>query len=231
LTHTGGLGDVALARQPGHTPPTTLSGQMAEIMRAPLQYTPGTQHVYSNDGYIVLGAIIEEVSGQSYVDYIHEHIFKPANMAHTAILSYRPSEVPGMARGYTKGTGQSGWAENDELEIANPSGGAYSTAGDLYNFARALLNHKLLSKEYTDIVTTGKVDTHRPGPASSDKYGYGFNERVINGVRIIGHNGGNPGYEAQLDLYPDKGYIVILLANQGRALLPTIQKAEAVLTK
>jgi CubicO group peptidase (beta-lactamase class C family) len=74
LTHTSGLGDVALGTP---SPPHTLAGTMARIVKEPLQFEPGSRFSYSNDGFIVLGAIIEQVTGLSYADYVRGHIFQP----------------------------------------------------------------------------------------------------------------------------------------------------------
>ncbi len=250
LTHTSGMDDAALMRRPDRPePPHTLAGLMERIVKEPLQFEPGSQFNYSNDGFIVLGAVIERVTGQRYADYVREHIFKPAGMTDTDIRVYKPSEIPGMAHGYMlvgedgqplpsgpSGPGQGSAArsgtlrDNDEVRIGNPSGGAYSTVGDMLEFAQALTRHKFLSPALTDTVLTGKVDTNRPGPGE-DKYAYGFGDRRINGVRIVGHNGGSPGYEGQLDIYPDRGYTVVILTNQDQVLTPALRRSEDMLTR
>jgi CubicO group peptidase (beta-lactamase class C family) len=247
LTHTAGMGDAALMRRADRSePPHTLAGLMERIVKEPLQFEPGSRFGYSNDGFIVLGAIIERVTGQDYADYIREHIFKPAGMTDTDIRVYKPSEIPGMAHGYMlvgqdgqplpPGPGQESAAqsatlrENDELRIGNPSGGAYSTVGDMLKFAQAVTRHKLLSPALTDTVLAGKVDTNRPGPGE-DRYAYGFDDQTINGVRIVGHNGGSPGFEGQLDIYPDRGYIVVILTNQDQVLVPAMRRSEEMLTR
>jgi hypothetical protein len=65
------------------------------------------------------------------------------------------------------------------------------------------MGHQLPSPALTDTVLAGKVATNRAG-AGEDTYAYGFSDSRINGVRVVGHNGGSPGYEAQLDIYPDR---------------------------
>ena len=77
----------------------------------------------------------------------------------------------------------------------------------MLRFSTALRQHKLLSPQYTDLITTGKVN------APFGKYGYGFGDVNFNGVRSFGHNGGALGISAQLDIYPDLGYTVIVLSN------------------
>uniref|UniRef100_UPI001E65B815 serine hydrolase domain-containing protein n=1 Tax=Catenulispora rubra TaxID=280293 RepID=UPI001E65B815 len=119
---------------------------------------------------------------------------------------------------------------SSDLQIANPSGGAISTTADLARFARALLTHQLLDPAMTATLTTGKVTVHRPGGPAQDSYAYGFEDARVSGVRVIGHNGGTPGYEGQLDIYPDTGTTVAIMCNQDRSLVPAIQRTEAMLT-
>jgi CubicO group peptidase (beta-lactamase class C family) len=227
LTHTSGMGDEALARRPDRpTPPSTLAGQLAAIVKAPLRFQPGSQHSYSNDGFIVLGAIIERVTGQSYADYVSEHVFKPAGMTDTVVALYKPTDVPNMAHPSAPASGLRD--DGDAERVGNPSGGGYSTAADMIAFATALTGNKLLSPALTETVMTGKVATNRrPG----DKYAYGFADFTVNGVRIVGHNGGAPGYEGQLDIYPTKGYAVIILTNQDEVAKPAIAKSQEILTR
>jgi CubicO group peptidase (beta-lactamase class C family) len=239
LTHTAGMGD-ALQRTPdGPPPPTSLAGLMGVIARTPLLFAPGSSFGYSNSGFIVLGAIIEQVTGGAYADYVHGHVFGPAGMADTAIEVYRPVDIANLAHPYAlvDPTGQpvppggTGSLRDvgDQVEIGNPSGGAYSTVGDVVRFAGALTGHRLLSPALTDTVLAGKVATPRPG-RPDDRYGYGFDDATVNGVRIVGHNGGSPGYEGQLDCYPTLGYTVAILTNQDGVLVPAIQRSEAILT-
>lgn len=115
------------------------------------------------------------------------------------------------------------------MQVGSPAGGAYSTVADMRAFAEALLAHRLLSAELTETVLAGKVATDRPVPGE-DRYAYGFSDQTINGVRIVGHNGGTPGYEAELDIYPDLGYVVVLLSNQDRVLLPVLRRTQEILT-
>jgi len=129
-----------------------------------------------------------------------------------------PLPEPGGPRRIVKMTGPApdaagGWVENDqELPvIGNPSGGGYSTTGDLLKFARALMEHRLLGKEMTETVTTGKVDTH------IGKYAYSFEDLIEQGLRTIGHTGGAPGIHAFFRILPDKNFVVIVLSNYDNA--------------
>jgi CubicO group peptidase (beta-lactamase class C family) len=240
LTHTAGLGDVPRG-EPGE--PAALAEEVARIAAEPPQFEPGARFAYSNAGFVVLGAVIERVTGAAYADHVRERVLAPAGMSHTEIRPYRPAEVPGMAHGYMltgadgrplpPGPGaRSGTLRDnaDAPQVVNPAGGAISTAADLLGFARALMEHRLLDPAGTDTVLTGKVDSPRPGGPAQDRYGYGFSDRRVNGVRVVGHNGGTPGYEAQLDIYPDRAHTVILLTNQDAVLVPALRRTEDLLT-
>ncbi len=226
LDMTSGLGNVALA---GAHPPTTLAGQIKLIAKEPLASRPGSRFLYSNDGYIVLGAVIARITGQSYGSYVEQHILVPAGMTHTDLNPYTPAKVPGMADGYAL-TGNTLRDIGDQLQVANPSGGASSTVGDLFRFAQALLDHKLLDAAMTATILTPRVNSPQPGGPPVDKYTYGFAYQAINGVTFVGHNGGTPGYEGQIDIYPQTGYVVGILTNQDQTLVPAIQRSETILT-
>ncbi|MGO9961005.1 MAG: serine hydrolase [Solirubrobacteraceae bacterium] len=226
LTMTSGLDDVVLGRR---NPPTTLAGMMKLIAKEHPAFKPGARFQYSNDGYILLGALLERAAGLQYTSYVREHILKPAGMTDTDLSQYTPARVPGMAHGYAQ-LGSSLHDVSAMPQIANPSGGAYSTVGDLLRFARALLDHKLLTPAMTATILTPRVNAPQPGGPSIDKYTYGFAYQAINGISFVGHNGGTPGYEGQIDIYPHTGYIVIILTNQDQTMIPAIQRSEAILT-
>jgi D-alanyl-D-alanine carboxypeptidase len=99
-------------------------------------------------------------------------------------------------------------ANSDTLPFRGTSaGGGYSTVGDLLRFANALSSHTLLNAECTEMLTTGKVD------APQGRYGYGFGDQQINGIRCFGHGGGAPGMNGDLQICPGPGYTIAVLAN------------------
>jgi uncharacterized protein (TIGR02246 family) len=88
-------------------------------------------------------------------------------------------------------------------------------------FGEALQNHKLLSAKYTELVTTGKVETGQPGR----KYAYGFGDEIFAGKHIVGHNGGGPGIGANFDRFPELGYTAVTLTNYDPPdMMPVIMK-------
>jgi len=209
LTHTGGTGDIFgpqfTARRlelRAHQDYLNLYGTRD------LAFEPGSRWVYSNYGFVLLGAVVEKVSGQSYYDYVRDHVYKPAGMTSTAS---EPEEqaVANRSIGYMRRPGSTAWQPNtDTLPYRGmAAGGGYTTVEDLLRFATALTNHKLLDARHTDLLITGKVD------AGGARYAYGFMDRVAAGVRSVGHGGGAPGMNGDLLIYPDSGYVVAALAN------------------
>ncbi len=219
LTHTSGLGnffnDKYRAADKGSL--REIKDFLPLFVDEPLLFEPGARWSYSNSGFVLLGAIIEKASGQNYFDYVREHIYKPAGM--TSSDAYEMDrDTPNLATGYTaQGPNRQQSATRDWNNLflhvvkGGPAGGGFSTVEDLWRFALALQAHKLLNATSTQLVTTGKVS---PNPErESWKYAYGFGDEQVQGHHIIGHNGGFPGINSQLDIYSAKGYIVVVMSN------------------
>jgi CubicO group peptidase (beta-lactamase class C family) len=208
LTHTGGTGDIfGPDFEKNRLALRTLDSYVALYGKRPLEFEPGARFAYSNYGFILLGVLVEKVSGASYYDYVREHIFQPAGMTRTDSFP-EEQKVEGRSVGYMYNDDR--WQPNDDtLPVRGTSaGGGYSTVADLANFANAVMEHKLLNAEYTELLTTGKV-AGRPGA----KYAYGFFDSSANGTRWLGHGGGAPGMNGELKFSPGSGYIVAVLAN------------------
>jgi CubicO group peptidase (beta-lactamase class C family) len=158
---------------------------------------------------LLLGVVIERVSGQSYYDYVAEHIYQPAGMTRSG--SEPESEaVPHRSIGYMRAQDGNGWTPNTETlpYRGTSAGGGYSTVGDLMRFATALLGHKLLDAEHTGLLITGKVNS-----GGGRMYAYGFEDARKDGVGSVGHGGGAPGMNGDLKIYPQSGYVVAVLSN------------------
>jgi CubicO group peptidase (beta-lactamase class C family) len=228
LTHTSGLGDFfgkefldsSMAKF------RTLESLLPLFVDKPLQFEPGAKWSYSNAGFIVLGLVIQHVSEETYYDYAREHVFRPAGMINTDNYN-TDADVPNLALGYTNMPDEMGKPPSPQrrsnifiLQRGGSAGGGYSTVEDLFRFAQALRGHKLLNTEYTDMIMTGKVPTPRPGV----KYGFGMEEMLENDVRIVGHGGGGPGINSQLDMYPELGYTVAVMSNYDQGATPVANR-------
>ena len=196
LQHRSGLGDIFGPKfMASHASLRRLSDYLPLFAGKPLEFEPGTSQQYSNAGFVVLGLIIEKLSGQSYYDYIRDHITRPAGMTDTA--SYAVDEtVPNRAIGLTRRGPDGPLAQRHDNTATLPArgssaGGGYSTAPDLLRLSQALLADKLLPKRWTDWLFTGKLDA--PGD------------------RNIGVAGGSPGVNAVLEIAPP--YTLVVLSN------------------
>ncbi len=211
LSHTGGTGDIFGPDFYAHRDELrSIADYIRLYGKRGLEFEPGSRWAYSNYGFILLGAVIEEVTGHSYYDYVRTHIFDPAGMTGSGSLP-EDQAVPERAVGYMKPPGTTKWVPNtDTLPYRGSSaGGGYSTVVDLARFADALLSHKLLSRNYTELLITGKVEAF-----AGEKYAYGFEDRRDKrGNGSVGHGGGAPGMNGDLRIYPNSGYVVAALAN------------------
>ncbi len=210
---------------------TSVASHLPLIVNEPLASAPGEKFQYSNSGYMILGAIVEKLSGKNYYDYVRENIFEPAGMSHTGF--YEPGKaMPDVAIGYTRmdESGKRGETEHENTDMrevrGGPAGGGFSTVGDMVKFGEALRGHKLLDEKHTKIITTGKVD----GPPPMGKYGYGFGDKIFAGKHIVGHNGGFPGIAAQFDMFPELGYTIVILMNADPpTMMPVVMKLRELL--
>lgn len=211
LTHTSGMGDYfnATFQAASRERFRKVSDYLPLFAAEPLAFEPGARFQYSNGGFLVLGAIVEKVSGQDYFAYVREHIYEPAGMVHSDAYEL-DRDTPNLAYGYT--TAEDGTRRNNlylHVIKGGPAGGGYSTVEDLTGFATALREQKLLGAQQTDALLSGKVETS----FQTAKYAYGFFAEDIDGERVVGHGGGFPGISSQLDIYLDSGYTVAVMAN------------------
>jgi D-alanyl-D-alanine carboxypeptidase len=193
LDHTSGLGDIFGPRfaETAKTRLRTLADYLPLFAGQPLLFKPGSEQRYSNAGYIVLGLVIERVTGKSYDDAVRERVFTPAGMTRTGAVA-GDDPAPGVAVGYTRESPDAGaprpgspLRSNVYLRPARGSsaGGGYSTAGDLLRFARALRQGRLLESS----------------PWQSE-----------GGLGIAG---GAPGINAALEDDWRSGYTIVVLSN------------------
>ena len=175
----------------------------------PLEHEPGSAFSYSNGGYIVLGLIIEAVTGKRYYDHVRHAVFDRSGMADTGNWSVA-EEVSNRAVAYMRSEENPGeWIDcSSRLEArGSAAGGAYSTVGDLHRFALALTRNRLLGPEMTRAFLQGRSDT------PLGKYGYGIVEQNLNGTRLLGHSGGHYGVAGELMIFPDSDTVFVVLTN------------------
>jgi CubicO group peptidase (beta-lactamase class C family) len=226
LTHTSGLGSYFSPEWDGQSRARyrSVDDWMGLVKGESLQFDPGTRWSYSNTGMLVLGKVIEVASGKDYFDYVRERIAGPAGMTNTD--AYELDRVNrNLAVGYEAQQTPRGveYRNNIFMHVirGGPAGGGYSTVEDLTRFAEALKGGKLVSKESVRMLTTPKPEL------SSPEYGFGFGVQM--GGKIVGHSGGFPGINSQLDIYVGEDYTVAVMSNYGGGAQPIVEKARTLL--
>jgi CubicO group peptidase (beta-lactamase class C family) len=168
----------------------------------PLEFEPGTKWNYSNSGYVLLGYLIEKISGQSYADFVQQNIFTPLGMKDSGYDS-NAAVIERRAAGYSRGKNGPENAGFVNMTIPLSAGGLYSTTEDLLRWEQGLLGGKLLSSASLAKMTT---------PFKQD-YAFGLGVTTENGHKVIAHNGGIEGFNTSLAYYPDDKLVVAVLCN------------------
>lgn len=241
LTHTSGMGDyfnddfVKASRDRFRT----VSDYFPLYAEKPLAFEPGSQFQYSNGGFMTLGAVVEKVSGKDYFTYIREKIYQPIGMINSD--SYDLDEdIPNLATGYTYERSLDGQAAGPKKRYSNiflhvikggPAGGGYSTVDDLLKFDQALRNGQLIKKETFERILTANGAEKNETRADKRAYGFGFQLDWQNGQRIVGHSGGFPGINSNLDMYLDSGWTVVVLCNYDNGASVVSERLKEWLTR
>lgn len=199
----------------------------------PLLHRPGSQYKYSSFGYNLLGAIVEQRSGESYADYFRQHIGQVAGMQHTQVDNHfriiphrsagyirmqRKDNVPWAARrDFERGELYNAAMHDTSMKV--PGGGMLSTPTDLIHFAHALLDESLVSNETKQQMWTEQKTNSGEGTS----YGLGF--RLYDNQKIVGHSGGQCGVSTQLLINPETGSSAVVMCNLENADLYSLTRA------
>src|SRR6266403_250612 len=196
LTHTSGIREDAAKYEPG-TPDKLVFNDK------PLDFQPGEQWAYTNLGYIVLGYLLERISGQTYEEFVHDNLFKPLGMNDSGMFSF-VIVIPRRAFGYWPGSNGIENADRSfDTRIGFSSGSLYSSTEDLLRWNEGLFRGKLLKPASLRKMTT---------PFKGD-YACGLYVKRVNGHLMIEHDGNNIGFNADMAYYPEDRIAVIVLAN------------------
>ena len=205
LTHTSGIPNFTeLPEFRGtETKPTTPEELVARFRDKPLDFAPGTSWHYSNSGYVLLGYLLEKISGQPYSKFLQDNIFTPLGMKDSGYDS-NTEVIPRHAVGYAPGPGGPVVAGYIDMSIPFSAGGLYSTTGDLLRWEQALYGGKVLTAASLRKMTT----------PFRENYALGLGVRkTASGDRIFSHSGGLEGFNTWVGYLPGKDVAVIVLAN------------------
>ncbi len=225
LDHTSGIPDFATA--PSYSnfeDPQRVEAALKEFADKPLLNSPGEALRYSNSGYILLGRIIEKVSGERYEDYVAAHILRPAGMTNTA-YDHSSVVLKRRAAGYIFDGEELVNAKPEEMSWTHSAGALHSTVDDLYRFERALNSGKLFSAAITKKAFSPYAKWNAPPPFNIEAdYGYGSMMGTRFGHAWIGHGGWVGGFVCDFTRYPDDDAVVIVLSNVETANVTPIAR-------
>ena len=206
LTHTSGLGDyfIQAFNTSRFSPYENLSDYIDIIEQATLSFSPSEKWAYSNLGYIVLGLVVENITGMTFRSYVEQAIFIPANMTNSGFWLH-DELIKNRTTCYAYDNEKKIWRTQTGMPIlrGDSAGGWYSTVVDLSNFMDAVLSNTLLSKFYTDKAITPKPELNAPN------YGYGF---FVSDEKV-GHGGNGMGISTQIAHYKLNEYTLVILCN------------------
>lgn len=226
LTHTAGAGnywDDAYEKEWG-----TITGlrQMLPFVLAHLGASPPGEYSYSNSGYVLLGLVVEAVSGASYFDYVRRHVLEPAGMRATG-FPIRGEEAPDTALPYEPEMDAGAVKPGVYVPVTlgargSSAGGASTTVDDLLRFVDALQKGLLLDAAHLGLLTRGHVPQ---GQVEGAWYGYGTIVEKSRGVLSWGHGGTARGTQFELKVYPERDAVMVVMSNYNTIAGPEMASA------
>lgn len=204
LTHTSGIPSfTSFPDYPSFEPfATTPEKLVARFRDKPLEFQPGEKWKYDNSGYVLLGYLIEKISGESYSKFLQENIFNPLGMKDSGYDS-NTEIIPRRVSGYATGANGPENAGFINMTIPFAAGSLYSTTEDLLRWEQGLFGGKVLSAASLSKMTT------------PFKHDYAFGLMILNqkGRKVIAHGGGIEGFNTSLAYFPDEKLTIVVLAN------------------
>lgn len=215
LTHTSGIYNYTndeVFMKNNAVKPISIENLIALFKNKPLDFNPGEKYSYSNSGYILLGYIIEKITGKSYFQVVHENIFQPLGMNHSG-FDFKSLKSINKATGYLKLTTKiKEPSPIVDSSVSFSAGALYTTVGDLYKWDRALYTNKIISAASLQKAFT---------PYKS-KYGYGWVIDSTYGKKVVMHEGGIFGFVSFIGRVLADETCIILFDNKGSDGLPKI---------
>jgi len=208
LNHTAGIPDfrerwlTENLREEALTPDSVIG----LVRNEPLEFAPGTQWKYSNIGYILLGLLIERVSGEPYAHYLRSRLFEPLGLRATRYCDVTPL-IPHRAEGYEQRDTSVVNARYTSMTVPFAAGGLCSTVGDLAVWNRALATGRVVSAASWAMMTTPD------SAARASEYGYGVWVQTIDGHRAVRHGGAIEGFRALNAYLLDDSLSITMLTN------------------
>ena len=192
-----------------------------------LRFSPGDKFEYSDSAYVVLGQIIERITGMRYAEFLKETVFDPLEMHDTLVVDERKQNVPRLALGYARRNAK--WQDitySPENSIYGEDG-IYSTINDLYKWDQALYTERLVSRSKLEMAfTPGRTNDGKEIStdvlARPSSYGFGWFISSLHGDKAVEHSGGWSGYATHILRVPSRRITAIILTNASNDEVPDL---------
>ncbi len=210
LTHTSGISDFTKVKGLNKIAKEDLTTEemVSFFKNAPMEFQPGEQFQYNNAGYILLGYVIELISGKSYESFVTEEIFEKLNMNNSYYASHQ-SIIPNRASGYNEQNNRLVNRRYISFSVPFSSGSIMSTVDDMLKWQEGIKNFLLISLESTKKV----FNNYSLLDGSQTNYGYGWHLKSLNDLRSYEHGGAIFGFKSMGVYLPDNDIYVIALTN------------------
>lgn len=213
LNHTAGVSDIVHTITPDFSRRDVDTATLLEDVKSrPPAFAPGTRWAYSNAGFILLGAVIEKVTGQRWYEAVQDQVVAPVGLKRTAYGAAGPL-IPGRVAGYTSDDKTRTVRNANRISSSVPAaaGGLISTADELNAWMRALVGGRVLAPASLAAMRTPAPDL--PGAGAGSRYGLGLYLWTVRGAPMIGHTGQIDGFASMLAYLPDQDVMIVVLAN------------------
>ena len=212
LQHTSGIRDY------DDFTPVGYKGQLVDrdvlnmlLKQNSTYFPPGSEYKYSNSAYVLLGLIVERLSGVSFSEFMDREIFKPLDMNGSVLHIKGVTSIENRAYGYA--SKPDGFVFNDQSSgsLLLGDGGVYSNVGDLVKWDKSLFSDRLVSRDsLLEAFTRGILST-----GEETKYGYGWHISEFDGVKLLYHGGSTAGFRNLFIRVPELGISMIILTNRN----------------
>jgi CubicO group peptidase (beta-lactamase class C family) len=182
------------------------------------KFAPGSKWSYSNSGYVVLGLVVQKISGKPFADFLHDRIFAPLNMSSTVAYQKGKNEVPNRAYGHTCESTHCKQTDQSTTSATLGDGGIYSSLDDLAKWDRALADRSLLSEaEMQEALTPVRPPGGSPEEPDGEPadYGFGWFLNPYKGHKRMWHYGETVGFRSTIQRFPGDGLTIIILSNRS----------------
>ncbi len=219
LSHTSGVGEYWNANYEKHARELDrVADFLPFVLDAGILFAPGEKFRYSNSNYILLGMVLEAVTGKTYDDVLAERVFRPAGMTETGLFRIDPADPSQAQRLARDGNA---WKAEPGGGRGSSAGGAVSTMADMLRFAHALVSGRIVSKE----TLAGMVTSKTAGiPDAQMDYGFGFEPQNAPGAPSFGHGGITRGVNFEFRHFPRQDITLIAFSNQDNGAYDDLRK-------